>query len=133
MGLELSEQQGRVITALLAGETRAEAARKAGVAEATVREWKREDAAFVAALNARREEAWEAASQRLRNMADKAVRVYESALDSDNEKIRLQAARQVLKTLELDTVRARTGPADPDKVARDWEEREAWEALTSFS
>jgi len=59
------------------------------------------EAEFVAALNRQRLEVHEANVERLRAMVDKALTVYEQALESENPKVRLQVAGIVLEAAGL--------------------------------
>lgn len=61
----LTGQQETVIAALIDGKTQKEAAELAGVTPETVSRWKASDPLFLATLNLRRQELWDAHAQRL--------------------------------------------------------------------
>ena len=103
--IELSNEQQQVVTLIIEGKSFSEAAEDVGAEEATVAEWRR-DAKFVAALNRRRKEQWEASEDRLRALLPKALGAIESALESDD--MGLKASLAVLKIAGLGT----HGPSD---------------------
>lgn len=119
----LRPKQELALAAILAGATDGEAASRAGVARETLNRWKHADANFVAELNRRRAEAWEASCDALRALAPKAVRALSDALDAPSPTTRLRAASLVLKTLGVaaEPLRPASGPSDPDGVERRWE------------
>lgn len=92
---ELQPEQWTCIVALLTGDTDELAGTKAGVSRSTVQRWKQE-AVFVAALNAERAALWAAHVERARSLVGRALSVVEAALDSDDEQVRVSAAWRVL-------------------------------------
>ncbi len=111
-------QQEAVLLALLAGKTQKEAAEAAGVAPETVSRWMKRDAVFVATLNARRKDLWDAHREKLRALVGEAVAVMGDLLKSKNERVRLQAAMSILRTASDLTPEGETGP---EVVERQWE------------
>jgi len=95
-GKALSDGQQRVIDLLVMGQTKRAAAAAVGVAAYTVTRWC-QDAEFVAGLNARRWEVYEANEERLRALVGKALGVMEAMLEDENPRLRLQAALQVAR------------------------------------
>jgi len=76
----LTGQQEQVIAALCEGQTQAAAAVAAGVTAETVSRWKASDALFLATLNTRKQELWDAHAQRLTALRSKALDVVEAEL-----------------------------------------------------
>ena len=114
----ITPQQEAVILALLEGKTQKEAAEAAGVAPETVSRWMKRDAVFVATLNARRKDLWDAHREKLRALVGEAVAVMGDLLKSKNERVRLQAATSILRTAsDLKP----EGETSPEVVKRQWE------------
>jgi hypothetical protein len=126
--VDLSEQQRACIEQLIGGKTKAAAAEAVGVAAFTVSRWHK-DAAFVAALNARRREMHEANTERLRSLASKALDVYEAALESDDPGVQLKAAGQILRAARLSELPALSGETEPDQVERAWQRENLFSRL----
>ncbi len=107
----LSEKQERMIMAVLESRSIEEACKKAGVSRTHYYRRLREDAAFGAALKARREAANNEALGRLRNGVGFAVDVLVGLLASENEWVRRVAANDVisrfLKARELEELEGR--------------------------
>jgi hypothetical protein len=120
----LSAEQERAIPLLLEGKSQTDTAAEIGVPLEVLDGWLTRDAAFVAAWNRTRADEWNAAVQRLRQLAGKAVDALSSLLDSDAEATRLRAAGAVLKFVSLSGGRP-LGPTTPDEVTRQWQEAEA--------
>jgi len=114
----LSAQQDQVIVLLLSGKTQREAAQDVGVAEETISRWMNNDAEFVATLNARRHELWQANAEKLRALAAQAIDTLGALLDSGDEALRLKAATAVLQ--ELRNTQPAIGPTDPESVEVEW-------------
>src|SRR5438128_1740636 len=91
----LPHGEGALIVALACGNTAKEAAEKAGVGERTV--YRRlADQEFMARVNQARNLMIGQAVGRLSLTCAKAAETLEKLLDSDNERIRLQAAKAIL-------------------------------------
>lgn len=114
---DLTEQQLACIESLLAGSTKREAAEAVGCSPSTLSQWMQEPG-FIAQLNSRRADLHEANTERLRSLAQKALEVLTEALESDDEKVRLSASRQVLKALKLAEIEPPAGPLTADDVRR---------------
>ena len=115
---DLTEQQLTCIEYMLTGQTKRQAAEAVGVNASTLSAWLQEPA-FVAQLNARRKDLHHANTERLRDMASRAIDVIEQTLESENEAVRLRAASQVLKALRLADIEPPTGPATATEVERE--------------
>lgn len=126
--VDLSEQQHACIEQLIGGKTKAAAAEAVGVAAFTVSRWHKE-AAFVAALNARRRELHEANTERLRSLASKALDVYEAALEGDDPAVQLRAAAQVLRAARLSDLPPVSAEVEPDQVEHTWRRADLFKSL----
>jgi hypothetical protein len=116
----LTADQEQAIPFLLAGKSPTDTAAEIGVPGEDLHRWLTTDAAFVAALNRRREEDWEAHWERRRHLVGKAVDTLAALLDSADETTRLKAAGAVLRFASTN-VRTPFGPTDPVAVALQWE------------
>lgn len=112
----LTGPQEAAILLLLAGKSQKQAAQEAGVAEETVSRWLNGDPIFVAELNRRKRELWEANRDRLRALHSKAVDVIEELLEAEDGATRLRAAVAILKNQALPS-----GPTDPEMVELVWQ------------
>ena len=122
----LSVEQLNAIDALVTGATDIEAAEKAGVSRQTIWEWKR-NPLFIATLNQRRQEIWEPQIERLRGLVSKAITVLEQTLESDDERLRLQAATQILKAVGLQGANLiPQGETDPEVIENERRRDEAF-------
>lgn len=96
--MRLEEAQNKVISHMVAGHSQAAAAAAAGVHPTTVTRWKR-DEEFRAAIERQTEQANKDSQVnriKLRALGSKAIDILAGLMDSDNEKIRLSAATEVL-------------------------------------
>lgn len=114
---ELTVPQERAIEILLAGGTDSEAAQAAEVTRQTVNGWKRQDALFVATMNARRAELWDASSDKLRALIRAAIEEFGKALEHEDARIRLTAASKVLQAASVLTPKRPAGPVTPFEAA----------------
>jgi hypothetical protein len=76
----LTGKQMRAVDLLASGTSDRDTAEAVAVDRVTVWRWRRHDADFQAALNARRGEVWESARDRLRALLPRAVDVLDQAL-----------------------------------------------------
>jgi hypothetical protein len=86
---------------MLAGKTDGEVAAAVGVSRQTVWEWRHRHPAFIAEVNRRRKEVWEAASERLRGLLTRAVEVLAEDLEGEDRRLRQQAAVHLLRAVGL--------------------------------
>ncbi len=98
---QLSVAQQNAVDILVTGKTDQEVGDAVGVSRQTVWSWRNQNAAFVAALNAKRAEVWGVGSEKLRTLVPLAVAVLEEELASDEPRDRLAAAVHVLKGVGL--------------------------------
>lgn len=95
----LTAKQVLALEALLSGATDTDAAAAADVRRETLYRWKTRDPAFIAELNRRRREAWDAAQGRARQMVSDALRVMHESLTSNEltAQQRLGVAERIVK------------------------------------
>lgn len=107
----LDDRQRRAVDLLAAGVTASEVAAQLGVDRVTVWRWRREPA-FIAELNARRVELWEASRDRFRALLPQAADVFGQALaDGD-----VRAALALVKLAGLGEF-GWVGPTDVEAIA----------------
>ena len=93
----LSEDQMRAIPLIMEGKTDAEVGEAIGKARETVNRWRNQDPEFQRQLNAARNTYLDSQRAALTARAQKAIAVLDRLLDSEDEKIRLQAVSLLLK------------------------------------
>jgi len=107
--VEISEKQEKGISALLACPTLAEASRKAGIGESTLRRWMKQDA-FLEAYRQARRQASEQAQARIQAAMGEAVETLRVVMNDSEApaSARVSASRVVLetamKTFELEDI-----------------------------
>jgi hypothetical protein len=107
----LSATQRNVMEFLLAGESVAESARRAGLSRSTIFNWLKQDAVFRSLYNQWQSQMEEGAHGRLRRMSEKAADAVERALERNDAKtaMRLLEKLGMLKEREI-------GPTDPAEM-----------------
>jgi hypothetical protein len=113
--LELTPQQALAVDMLSSGRTITDVAAALALRRQTVSDWLNHNPMFQAELNARRQELWVAASDRLRTLADRAIGVLEECLESEGE-LRFKSAVQILKCSGLYGALVPQGPTDVEDV-----------------
>ena len=127
----ISQQQQTAIDLIVSGKNLQEAAAAIGVQRPTVSQWLNHHCGFQAALNSRRQEAFDGMVERLRGLLPQALDVLEQQLQGENP---LPAAIQVLKSCNLDKGIGRpTGPSTVEEVEHEQRRRAIDHALTAIS
>ena len=109
---ELTPEQLTAIDLLTAGKNDTETAQAAGVTRQTVWAWRNDDYEFIAELNRRRADIWNAQTEKLRNLASQALGVLgDDLVNCDDPKLRQAAAVHILRAA------GRYGVADPAPTA----------------
>lgn len=98
---QLTGKQLLALDLMLAGKTDTEVSSELSISRQSIHSWKRTDFHFQAELNARRQELWQANSERLRELVSSAVSVLEQDLIGSDLKLRQAAAVHVLKAVAL--------------------------------
>jgi Helix-turn-helix of insertion element transposase len=115
----LHARQTRAVDLLAAGTPAADVARELGVDRTTLWRWRREPA-FVAELNARRADLWQATTDRLRALLPRALAALERAIEQDD----WRAAATVLRLARVNnSTLSAIGPVDADDVVAEEERR----------
>ena len=94
----LTDEQIQAIPLIIEGKSDAEVGEAIGKSRETVNRWRNHDADFKRELQAGRKSYLEAQIAAVSAHAQKAITVLDKLLDSDNERIRLQAASLLLKS-----------------------------------
>lgn len=129
---QLSIEQQNAIDLLIQGKSDKATAEAVGVSRQTVWEWRNRDPLFIAELNRQRSELWSEARERLKSLANRALDVLESQLDSNDSKASLAAAKYVLQgTSLLGDTDLPLGPTTPEDVVFRKLKREAWAELSA--
>lgn len=114
----LSAQQWQAVAMLVAGKRQVDVAQQLDVTQETVSRW-RNSPTFAAAVNAGVRESYTAVVGEVRDASVDAVRVLRDCLQSEDERLRLQAALATLRLrVQLDAT-ALDLPTSPADVARD--------------
>ena len=116
----MDKKQESALERILAGDLLPAAATAAGVDPATVVDWLSNDSEFVAALNHKRRRQHEQDAQRLRSLAGDAVEAIAECLQSDNDRLRLQAASMVLKSCNLSDLPLPSKRVTAEGVEQEW-------------
>ncbi len=128
--MPLNIAQENAIDLLIHGKTDGDAAAVVGVTRQTVNEWRNHNPAFIAEMNARRQEIYGAHGERLRALVPKAIDALEKTFEYGDPKERLTAAVHILKAVGL--YGAITAPAGPTEAAEVLEERELVEGEKAY-
>jgi len=94
----LSEEQLQAIPLIVEGKTDAEVAESIGKARETVNRWRNRDNTFKTALDDASKSHYDSQIAALTARTQKALSVLDGLLESDDEKIRLQAATLLIKS-----------------------------------
>jgi len=115
---QLSQEQQNAIEHILQGKSDRAVSEAVGVARQTIWEWRNRDPLFIAELNRQRSEMWKEARERLKSLANRALDVVESQLDSGDPKSSLAAAKYILQGTRLmgDTDLPSSGLMTPEDV-----------------
>ena len=97
----LSDNQVRAIPLIIEGKTDAQVAEALGNRRETINRWRNQDKHFIKELQAAREAYLDAQITALSATTPKVITVLQDLLDSEDEKIRMQAATHLLKATAL--------------------------------
>ena len=124
----LTPQQCTGVDLLVSGKTLTAVAAVLEVDRATVSGWVNHSPPFIAALNSRRQEAFDSVVETLRGLLPKALKVLEKELEGPQP---LPAAIQILKSCGLATGLGRpSGPATVEEAEQAQRQREIARAAT---
>ena len=97
----LSDDQVRAIPLIIEGKTDAQVGEALGKRRETINRWRNQDEHFIKELQAAREAYLDAQITALSATTPKVITVLQDLLDSEDEKIRMQAATHLLKVTAL--------------------------------
>jgi hypothetical protein len=127
----LSQQQQTAVALVVTGKNIQETADAIGVQRPTVSQWLNHDPAFIAAVNARRQELWDGLVDELRGMLPRAMQVLKQELEGEAP---LQAAVQILKAAGFyGSVGRPTGPTTPADVDLENRQRASERLMTELT
>ena len=97
----LTMAQLNAIDLLIQGKSDRETAEALGMARETINKWKNLNQDFKAILHQRRGEIWKDQLTRLRDLADKAISVLAEDLETEDRRLRQNAAIHILKSVGI--------------------------------
>ena len=97
----LNDDQVRAIPLIIEGKTDAQVGEALGKRRETINRWRNQDKHFIKELQAAREAYLDAQITALSATTPKVITVLQDLLDSEDEKIRMQAATHLLKVTAL--------------------------------
>ena len=97
----LNDDQARAIPLIIEGKTDAQVGEAIGKRRETINRWRNQDELFIKELKAAREAYLDAQITALSATTPKVITVLQDLLDSEDEKIRMQAATHLLKVTAL--------------------------------
>lgn len=127
----LTSQQELAVDLLASGRTVTQTADALQVARQTVSLWRNQHHAFIAALNERRQELWDSASDKLRALVPTALEVLETELASGKDKV--NAAAHVLKACGLTNLPRPSGPTTVEEAKLDEEQKKHLQFIKAVS
>jgi len=101
---KLNEKQELAIPLVLAGLKDEDVAKEVGVTRQTVNKWKNQDLEFIDYLNYYRALLQRAYMDEIHALIPKAVKVLVEALDGDDQNIKIDVAKMILKEFKLTTI-----------------------------
>jgi len=125
---ELSDQQRQCIGMMLQGMAQVDIACELDIAQETISRWK-QSPSFLAVLNQGRLDSYQAVTERLRSLATKAVDVLAEELASDHRPARVEAAKFILRAVDLADLPVDTR-TDPTVIAADYAKEQQLAALS---
>ena len=99
---ELNSKQIKAIHLLATGMSDNEVAEQVGVSRQTVNKWKNQDDKFIYELGKQRANIWEQHSDYYRSLVPKAIKVLEEGLESEDTKVRIDVAKNILRAVKLE-------------------------------
>ena len=116
----LNRKQEKALEIMLQGKNDVEVAECIGVTRQTIRNWRNNDAVFIITLEAQRKALREKHQDRIYGLVEKAIEVMSAALEDEDPKIRLQAAKTVLSTAALkDSLKRQQEPSEGDQTLKE--------------
>ena len=127
---KLRPKQHIAVNLILQGLRDQEVAEAVGVTRQTVNQWRNRDPVFIAELNRRRRTVWEEEADRVRALSYEAVSVLSGLMKSPDERVRLRAACNLLRTVPLyASALYPEGPEYWQEVDGAWQDKERYHPL----
>lgn len=98
---KINEKQEMAIPLVLAGLKDEDVAQKVGVTRQTVNKWKNQDLEFIDYLNYHRAQLQREYLDEIYALIPKAIEILKEALESDDQKVKIDVAKMILKELKL--------------------------------
>jgi hypothetical protein len=99
---DLSDRQRLALEMILAGLPDAAVAKQLGLSRTTIYRWRHFNCAFLAELNRRRLDTWNASHEKLRALLPRALAALSAGLKSEDLSTRLRSARTILSHVAPD-------------------------------
>ena len=116
----INGKQEKALELVLRGMNDVEVAKEIGVTRQTVSNWRRYNTVFIETLADERKLLREKHQDSINGLVDKAIEVMKNALEDDDPKIRLQAAKLVLSTAALkDSMKEKQEPNEKDALLKE--------------
>ena len=117
---KLNEKQEMAIELALTGMSDGEIAREIKISRQWVNTWRNHDTIFIDALEERRRALREAHQDSINGLVKKAIEVLKNAMEDEDPKTRLQAARLVLSTAALkDSMKGENQPSEGEMILKE--------------
>ena len=127
---KLSEKQAIAIPLVLSGLKDEDVAKEVGVTRQTVNKWKNQDLEFIAHLNYYRALLQNEYMDEVLSLIPKAVKVLEEALEGDDQNIKIDVAKMILKEFKLKPISPL--PEHPEVVRAKKKESKEWMESLGF-
>lgn len=98
---KINEKQEMAIPLVLAGLKDEDVAQKVGVTRQTVNKWKNQDLELIDYLNYHRAQLQREYLDEIYALIPKAIEILKEALESDDQKVKIDVAKMILKELKL--------------------------------
>ena len=101
MSSKLNSRQQKAIPLLAAGLNDNDVAEEVGVTRQTVSKWKNQHQGFMLQLEHYRTQIWQIYIDKYRSLIPEAINVLQDLLHDENPRVRLDAAKEILKNIDL--------------------------------
>ena len=113
-------KQEKALELVLRGMNDVEVARKIGVTRQTISNWRHRDTVFIDTLAEQRRVLREEHQDSINRLVEKAIEVLKTAMEDEDPKTRLQAAKLVLSMAELKESKKGEKQQSKDEIIREY-------------